>query len=537
MARLLVILVMLFGNAGICLAQAAEGGSDGATVESYRKAIAGSKSDAEKAILYKKLGDLFVSREDFKNAAEEYIRALSLKKDFPEHERVQMAVSISWGDRLEEAIAEFRAILKKNPGNIEARTHLARTLSWAGKFDESLAEIGDVLDRNPEDKDALLIKANDLRWKGEIDEALPLYRSILDRQEDFDARIGYTYVLFAQGEEEAARESLSLLKPAYPYQEDELKKLQEEIKKLQEESKKTQEESSKPNPAQQYRGAVKYSHYRDTDGNELDRYLASFDFPVGGRNALFTYVHTAAHDYTRRNSTDMLTGETHLQVSRQVGMGAGLGVIRYHDGGEPDFLIGHLRTDVELPHGSAGIALAREPLNETAELIEKRIRFSAAGVSLSHNMTERLSFFGNYTYADFSDDNNSNELLLALRYALKQENPRINVGYRFRYLDFDHQSFDGYFDPNHFVSNQVFVNPSFEQGRFRGTAELFVGYQIFTRYGVSHNDVVYGGTAVVGYKLTKIFTVEVNVEGGDDALQTAAGFRYYLYGVRLIGAW
>jgi tetratricopeptide (TPR) repeat protein len=95
-------------------------------IESYQKAINASKDNAKKAQLYKKLGDLYVSREDFKRAAEEYIRALALKKKFPVQERLQMAVAISWGDRLDEAIAEFRSILKDDPNNSEARIHLAR---------------------------------------------------------------------------------------------------------------------------------------------------------------------------------------------------------------------------------------------------------------------------------------------------------------------------------------------------------------------------------------------------------------------------
>jgi uncharacterized membrane protein len=38
-------------------------------IETYRKAIEASKNDKEKALLHKKLGDLFVSKEDFKNAS------------------------------------------------------------------------------------------------------------------------------------------------------------------------------------------------------------------------------------------------------------------------------------------------------------------------------------------------------------------------------------------------------------------------------------------------------------------------------------
>lgn len=527
-AGFFVIIVLLFGNTGLCLAEAPKGNSEEATIESYRKAIKESKTTVEKADLYKKIGDLYVSKEDFKNAAEQFIKALSLKRDFPEKERVQMAVSISWGDQLDKAITEFQSIVQENPKNIEARIHLARTLSWAGRIDESLVEIDKVLDQHPQNKDALLVKANDLSWKGENDRALPLYRSILNEQEDFDTRLGYTAALFAKGDESAARTSMALLKPSYPYQENELKKLQEDI--------------SKPkNPSH---GDAKFTHYRDTDGNEVNRYLASYGFSSGDWTNLFNYIHTAANDYTRRNETDSLSGETRMRITRQLGIGAGLGVIRYNytdippnDDTTSDFVIGHIRADAEFPKGSAGVSLAREPLNETAELIEKRILFTSTRAYGSRNVTERLSVYGNYSYNSYSDENNSNDLQLAIRYALVRENPRTTVGYRFRYLDFNRQSLGGYFDPSNFLSHQIFVNTSFEKGRFSGSVELFSGNQSFTRDGVGNNDVVSGGTASIDYKLMKNIVIGVNGEGGDYALQTSTGFRYHQFGVRLGGQW
>jgi tetratricopeptide (TPR) repeat protein len=432
-----------------------------------------------------------------------------------------MAVSISWGDRLEEAIAAFRSILKENPKNREARIHLARTLSWAGKFDESLLEIDNVLGQDSQNKDAVLIKANDLRWKGEIDKALPLYRSILEKQEDFDTRLGYTAALFATGDDKAARESMALLKPAYPYQKNELRKLQEDV--------------SKPkNPPQ---GDAKFTHYRDTEGNEVNRYVAFYGFSAGGWKHLLSYTHTAAHDYTRRNKTDSLFGETRIQMSRQLGMGAGLGVIQYDQGDTTNFLIGHVRLDAELPKGAAGVTLSREPVNETAELIEKRILYSTAGAYLSRTVTGRVTLSGSYNYRSYSDENNSNNLQFAVRYALVQKNPRTTVGYRFGYLDFNRQSFGGYFDPSNFLSHQLFVNTSFEKGRFSGSAEVFVGHHSFMRYGTGSNDIVSGGVANIDYKLAKNIVIGVSGEGGDYALQTSTGFRYHQFGVRLGGQW
>jgi tetratricopeptide (TPR) repeat protein len=522
-----VIAVMLIGNAGLCLAAApqeiAEREGNETTIESTLQSIAASNDDQEKALLHKKLGDLYVSREDFKNAAGEYIQALSLKNSFSARERIQMAVAISWGDRLSEAIAEFRSLLKQDPQDGEARIHLARTLSWSGEFDESLDVIEPVLRQDPGNKDALLIKANDLRWKGETGEALPLYRSILEKQEDFDARLGYAYALLDQEDEAAARESMALLKPAYPYQENELTKLKEAF--------------NRPKPARQVQADIKFTHYRDTDRNEVERYMASFGFPAGRWKNVASYVHTEAHDDTRRNRADAVAGETRVQVTRRLAAGAGLGIIRYSGDGAADFLLGHLKADADMPWGSAGLSLSSEPLTDTAELIEKHMRFAAARAYLSRGLTDRLFLYGSYGYAYYSDDNKSHDLLLSPRYVLLEENPRLNIGYRFRYLDFDRQSFGGYFDPNHFLSHQIFVNGSFESGKYFGFAEVFVGQQSFTRYNVNHYDVIYGGTANIGYKLTQKVSVEVNGEAGNYALQSTAGFQSYQYGIRLSGVW
>ncbi len=525
--RLFLLLAVVLGSPRICPAEAArevpEHDGDETAIASIRQSIVASKDDQEKALLYKKLGDLYVSREDFKNAAEEYIQALSLKNTFSARERLQMAVAISWGDRLNEAIAEFRSLLGQDPQDSEVRIHLARTLSWSGEFDESLDMIELVLRQDPGNKDALLIKANDLRLKGEAGEALPLYRSILEKQEDFDARLGYTYALLEQGDEAAARESMALLKPAYPYQENELKKLNESF--------------NRPKPARQRQADVKYTHYRDTDRNEVDRYMASFGFPSGSWKNVVSYVHTEAHDDSRRNRADAVAGETWVQVTRGFAAGAGLGIIRYTGDRASDFLFGHLNADSDMTWGSAGLSLSSEPLADTAELIEKNIRVASARAYLSRGLTSRSFLYGSYRYAYYSDDNKSHDFLISPRYILLGENPRLNIGYRFRYLDFDHQSFGGYFDPNHFLSNQIFVNISFASGKYFGFSEVFVGQQSFTRYNVGHYDFIYGGTANIGYKLTQKVSVEVNGEAGNYALQTAAGFQSYQYGIRLSGVW
>jgi hypothetical protein len=48
---------------------------------------------------------------------------------FSPRERLQMAIYLSWADRLNESKDELTKLLAEDPKNIAARTHLARVLS------------------------------------------------------------------------------------------------------------------------------------------------------------------------------------------------------------------------------------------------------------------------------------------------------------------------------------------------------------------------------------------------------------------------
>jgi len=492
--------------------------------ESFRKAIEATTDEREQALLHKQLGDLHASWENYAKASDEFVLALALAPSaFTVRERLRMAVSISWANRYDEAAAILRFILAEEPGNRDARVHLAKVLSWSGKLREAGVEAEGVLRDDPGNQDALLVKANVLRWQGDGAASITVYEKALQQGEQFDARLGLAYAYLDTGDRRGAENSAVMLKPQYPYQERELMKLREEL--------------NKPRPAQQARGDVKFTSYRDNDGNDVNRYTATYSFPVGDWKNQFSYAHVEARDRLRRNSADIVSGETRTQIMRRLGMGAGLGVIRYRNDDTTDFPVGHVKADAETPVGSVGVMFSSEPFTDTADLLEKRIRVAAARANLSRGLIERLSFHGGYGYADYSDGNNSHDLLLSLRYALRRENPLMNTGYRLRYLDFHRQSLGGYFDPDGFMSHQLYLNTTFEMGKVSGSAELYIGQQSYTRNDAGHNEMFSGGAAGIGYKLTKNVSAEVNAEGGDYALQTATGFTYFLYGVRLNGLW
>ena len=504
---------------GMCFSPAWAGlpaeGVDAGTIASDEKAIADAKDEKEAALLRKKLGDYYASQEDYKKAAEEFVKALSLSPSpFTRQERLQMAIAISWADRLDDAIRVLQALLAEDQQDRDARIHLAKVLSWSDRLQEAEAEADIVLKDYPENQDALLVKANTLRWRGEAAASIPVYEKALAQGENFDVRIGLASAYLAIGKKETAKETGSTLKPSFPYQVKELKKFQDAL--------------CATRPAGP---GIQYSYYKDSDDNRENRYALFFGFWVHDWESEVRYDLFDAVDPVRKEKAEDVLFRTYSRHGT-IGTGAGLGVIRT-DSRSGNTVIGHLKADVDLGWGTVGVSAAREVLTDTAQLIENEIVRSSEALFLSQRTTERLSFFESYIRSDYSDGNGANDVRFAFKYTAATRGPKIDTGYRFRYLDFRRQSGSGYFDPEDFTVHQVFLSLYDEHQGFYVFFEPYVGYQSFTRYGAGNSETIAGASATAGWNMKRCTSFEINAEGGNNAGATAAGFKYYLIGFRL----
>jgi len=511
---------MILGNYSLSFAmtpaELAKEGKYEDAVKAYQKAIEAAKDDKEKALLHKELGDLFVSKVDFKNAAEEFIKALALSHKFPMRERLQIAIYLSWARKYDEAIWQLKSVLSEDSENLEARIHLAKILSWSGKLDEAIAEADKVLGNSPDNKDALLVKANALRWKGNFKKAIPIYEEILGKKEDFDSRLGLTYAYLSAGNIKAAKESRKLLQPQYPYQEKDLKQLDLDMDK-----------GTKPilNAG--------YSYYNDSDDNRVYRYFSNFGFWLENWKLDLNYRHTDAKDNTRNNVVEELSLKAYSKPKEFLGLGGGIGLVQFKHAATAEFLTWNMKGDVNIWNGVAGLSLSREGFTDTAQLVTNEIRTTNLSLSITQRLADRFSLSGTYSYRDYSDGNNANDFQFSPTYSIYTKNPTITLGYRFRYLNFNRQSGGGYFDPNDFTSHQIFTSLSFEKANFYIYLEPYGGYQSFRRYGENKSDFFGGGSGILGLNVSKNVRLEANAEGGNYAVGTAAGFSYYLLGVRL----
>ena len=519
-AGITVFFILL--SVGLCFAETPgpihEGPGLEEKADQFRKQISETQDPQKKATLYKELGEFYASHDDYKKASEEYLKALSLFPGFPEDVRYKMALHISWAGQPEDAIRILRTILKDDPDNVEAGIHLARTLNWSGRAKEAYDEIEKVLKAHPGNRDALQVKAAVLNAMGRRAESIALSRQLLEAKDDFDIRLGLAYALMSARKIREARGNADLLKPAYPYQEKELGKFTRELQKL-----------VRP------RYGLEYSYYEDSDKNVLNRYRLSTGKMIGDYDFNINYAYTSARDRARHNRAHDILATVSRGLTESSGLGLGLGAnitdARTHEAS----FIGYFTLDQKISGGSIGITVNRYALDDTAELIENDITAVRTGAYASKALVGNLSLYGSYNFTYYSDNNNSNDVVILPSYALHTGNPRITLNYTFRYVGFRRQSGSGYYDPGLILSNQLSLYLFYESSKFYMIFNPYGGYQTARRADERGSDFFGGGSAVLGYRITQALALEAFADGGNSALSTASGWRSFRSGLRIKG--
>jgi tetratricopeptide (TPR) repeat protein len=484
-------------------------------LEKFNKELMKPHAVIGKPDMLKAEGDRLAAANDNKAAAVKYEEALALSHDFPLDQRLRMATIMSWGGKLKEAGNELEAILLQEPSDIPARLQYARVLLWMSAMDDAIREADAILAFQPGNRDAILVKADALRRKGFYRDADRLYNGLLTEKETFDMRVGQTYSYLTRGNRLETDESMALLKPHYLYEQEELAKLQIE-----------RDWAFRP----RLYGGVTF--YNDKDDNEVTTYSTGGQFWLGNWKTNLDYSHVTARAPGFSNESDNVQLSTYSRMPWYGGLGGGVGLA------QGDIMTWKALADFDVLYGSVGLLAAREAYSSTAELIEKDIRALYLSASIIHRPTDRITLSSSYGYRDYSDDNRSHDVQVSAAY-LFHRIPAISAGYRFRYLDFRRQSYGGYFDPDNFIANSVFVNLSYWSTHVFGYLEPYFGYQTFDRYGESKSETFYGAAGSIGYRITDRIALEGNAEWGNYAGSGVAaggeeGWYYYQIGARFI---
>jgi tetratricopeptide (TPR) repeat protein len=484
-------------------------------LEKLNAEIMKPRPEVGKPDLLKAEGDRLAAKQAYKAAAEKYEESLGLPHHFSVDQRLRMATVMSWGEKHEPARREIETLLAKEPSHIPARLQLARVLLWTSELDAAIREAETILTAQPGHRDALLVKANALRRKGFYRDADGLYTSLLAQADDFDAREGQTYSYLTRGDRLKTDESMSLLKPNYSYEIEEFARIGID-----------RDWAFRP----RLYGGVTY--YDDKDDNQVTTYSAGTQFWLGNWRTNLDYRHVSARAPDRSNESDDIQLSTYSRMPWYGGLGGGIGL------SQGSFMTWKALADVDVLYGSVGFLAAKEAYAYTAELVEKDIRALILSARIVQRPTDRITLSGSYAYRDYSDDNYSHDVQASVAYTFFRK-PATSAGYRFRYLDFQRQSRGGYFDPDNFFANSIFVNLSFETNRWYGYMEPYIGYQTFDRYSESRSETFYGAAGSLGYRVTDRIAVEGSAEWGNYAASGFAsggesGWYYYQIGLRVV---
>ena len=433
------------------------------------------------------------------------------------------ARALSWDDRLEQAVAAYRELLAVRPEDAEVRRGLALTLAWNEEYATSREHYARLLERDAGDIDAMVGTARTWAWAGELDRARDWYgRALALEPGNKDAALGLGYVEFWSGDLPAATARARELKSRFPDDEE------------------TGEYYARVRQARAPWVQGRVERVDDTDDNRLDTFRVSGGMLLpGGEELSFGLARYDMSDPLGDAAIDSIYGIFDMRPGRGQQLTFKLGLDRREktDGDRSSDLLGG---------AWYGWGLERR-WQIRARALRDAIRYSPT-ITDNEILVDELGASGNATYAtrwrvdvtaataSLSDDNSRISSGAGFSYRIPLSRPRLEAGYRFRWLDYDEDLDSGYFDPQDFTSHllQLRLNGEFGSRRHSYGVALDWGVQSFEAGGVDvTDDTVLIVTGTLGLMITRELALELFVNTSNYAVQTASGFESDRLGLQL----
>ncbi len=536
-----------------------------------RAAEASAGAPAADAGALVRQADAAFARDSYKEARRLYEQAKNAGAQGV-HVLSRLALLQSWDGNLGESVENYRAAIKMTPDDFDLCLELARVLTWKNDLGEAIELYEGLRMKSPEDPRVLLGLARALGWKrryaaadaiyvemeqkriepfkahagrgellawqGDYQQASHMYRDVMRADPgNIEARIGLTRVEHWQGLDRAARVQINNIVLDHPEDRD-ARQLQRDIG-----------EALRP------RSSVDASRFSDNDSNRVDAATAAATWMLEPQTSL--RIAYSAYDAEFRCKDAALCDEvaaspvpSQLVSTRAQFLTAGLtsrllnplyffariGAVREDsfDGEARTLgtLGGSLRWQVG-PRLSVSTWGGREPLLDTAVLIDRGINAFTADAGIEYRFRPSWTLSGNAGYATYSDRNARQTAGAAIEWRLPVARPRITARFEARYRAFNEDKDNGYFDPLRYDSEllTVAIWDDVRHGRLFWRAEGTIGRQSFDTGGsasleAGNNDRVeaFYGSFGVGMGATKRATLEAFYGRSDYALNLATGF-------------
>jgi hypothetical protein len=234
------------------------------------------------------------------------------------------------------------------------------------------------------------------------------------------------------------------------------------------------------------------------DPDERPSLLSQFDYYTDSQhyvNLTTTSLATAPfHDFMTYLRRDWMQGRdtngaqaaeiTTLGFNKEFtelwSIGGGFGTARNLEG---DDLVGSFQSHLNYEGASATASIAREMLLESAKAVSSNIRQTIFGLSVSDDLTERISMDMEAHHRSYSDGNTSNDIAFSPDYTFKLAMSKLALGYRFSYIAFAQNPDQGYWAPRKALSNGMSAVWSFDRMAYYARTELGLSYDSIRQAG------------------------------------------------------
>jgi tetratricopeptide (TPR) repeat protein len=463
-------------------------------------------------------GDVKFDQNDFELAAEFYLRALALAPGaFSVKEKKIIADRLVAANRRREAIEVLRQLALEQGDDADIRISLAKLFSDNEDYAAAIAQVDQVLEQDRGNRYALLVKANSLRSQQKFGQSIILYRRILDLDEDFDARLGLTYSLLAEGEKKKARESFGRMKAEGEEQQSQINDLAYFLDSV-----------TRPT-VDLYSGTFTDSDKNRTSERRVTVRGASTDWDLaamfGKKNALSEGVTYAADAVTASASTNF---SEVLRLTLKLGQ-VKLGAEQRRSVATRDFEI-DFKGGFQ-PVSIVNVDVSHDVVTTTGVQIGNAIEQDQSSVKLTRALDAKTMLYLNYRYRQYSDINSANDFQGTAQRTVFSGGPVVRVGYVYRQMDYNHPTFSGYFAPQNYKSHQGFVTLYYEYGSYYFDSEADYGQQKYQQDFYDDKTVskisqpfVYA-SATLGTTVAKKFRLELHAEY-NKSYATSNGYGY-----------
>jgi tetratricopeptide (TPR) repeat protein len=474
----------------------------------------------------------------------------------------EMAQAQAWSGDNKTAKETLHDLVGRSPRNVKARLLLAEVHGWEGEFPQAEKIYRSVLADEPDNIDALVGLGEVLSWEGHLPESLEAYdRALAKDPKSRKALEGRAQVLHWQGRAPEALDTIRQALELYPDARD-ARRLGRDI-------------GGSLRPSLQLFGTTT----QDTDDNDLATWGGTYTHYLGAGGYVgvtFTHAQTDSRVDTdpavygvssitpvAQYETLRVIGARHF--SRHISLYGEAGPERVsfplidvdpNDGASEEsrsHASGSLTLEVNGPEWFTLVATASEDRlvgTTQAFMNDVGIRSATVAAIFRPHSRVRLRVAGGkalFTDADdievpstllFNDPNaeehgnNGRDLITAgASWKLPLKRPKITLQGNYRWMSYDHDFDQGYFDPDHYwVATGGFDIFDTIGKSFYWSGGIDRGVQVDAQ---NARDDVFDYRLLAGFNIGDSVSVEGYYSRADQAVASAAGFKSTDAGIRL----